>query len=135
MKKGENVLVIYYENLIIKENATVTSYPEDFEQNLRAIIEFLDFQWDTERFKCLLDDNEGKFHRKKTCIDAGPLELSSSSLTLANGNYTMSIYQKKHIIWINSAISNVHLAMKERGFDSTHLSKYKSGLVNIVICP
>ena len=126
--------MIYYENLIAEENAPITSFPERLEKNLKEIIKFIDFKWDTERFKCLLNDNEGKFHRMKRCIDNSSLDLTSSRLNFDNRNATMDIYQKKHIIWIRSSINKVQIAMKERGIDSTYLSRYISNHVKIVIC-
>ena len=118
-----------------EENSSSKSFSEDFQKVLRIIVKFLNFEWNTERFKCLLNDGEGQFHRKKTCIDKGSLDFDSINLDLANGQNTMDIYQKKHIRWINSAIRKVQLAMSERSIDSTPLSKYKNDNVNIVFCP
>lgn len=126
--------MIYYEDLIAEENAPITSFPERLEKNLKEIIKFIDFKWDTERFKCLLNDNEGKFHRMKRCIDNSSLDLTSSRLNFDNRNATMDIYQKKHIIWIQSSITKVQQAMKERSIDSTYLSRYISKHVKIVFC-
>ena len=120
-------MVIHYETL-------TSEGLEGLEKTLKAIVKFLNFDWDTERFKCLLNDNEGQFHRKKTCIEKGSLDLTSSGLNLENGKHTMDIYQKKHITWINSAISKVQLSMKARSIDSTHLSKYRNSNVKIVVC-
>ena len=127
-------MVIHYETLISEENVKSTRFSEGIEKTLKAIVKFPNFNWDTERFKCLLNDNEGQFHRKKTCIEKGSLDLTSSGLNLDNGQHTMDIYQKKHITWINSAISNVQLSMKTRSIDSTHLSKYRNSNVKIVVC-
>ena len=127
--------MIYYEDLIAEENAPITSFPERLEKNLKEIIKFIDFEWDTGRFKCLLNDNEGKFHRMKRCIDNSSLDLTSSRLNFDNRNATMDIYQKKHIAWINSAISSVQQAIKKRNIESTCLSEYKGNHVKIVICP
>ena len=125
----------YYENLILEDKATSASYPEGLEQNLKSIIQFLDFEWDTERFKCWLNDNKGRFQRMRTCIDKGSLDLASFSSYLVNGKHTMDIYQKKHIAWINSAISSIQQAIKKRNIESTCLSEYKGNHVKIVICP
>ena len=127
-------MVIHYETLTSEENVKSTRFTERLEKTLKAIVKFLNFDWDTERFKCLLNDNEGQFHRKKTCIEKGSLDLTSSGLNLENGKHTMDIYQKKHISWINSAISKVQLSMKARSIDSTHLSKYRNSNVKIVVC-
>ena len=126
---------MYYENLIIEDKAASASYPESLERHLKLIIRFLDFEWDTERFKCLLNDNEGNFHRRRACIDKGSLGLASFNSYMVNGKHTMDIYQKKHITWINSAISSIQLAFKKRSIDSTCLSDYKSNHVKIIICP
>ena len=101
-----------------------------------AVIKFLNFEWDSERFKCLLSDNgDTNRRRARTCIGNGSLDLSSSSSYLASGKQKIDIYQNKHINWINSAIRNVQLAMEKRGIDSTRLSRYKSTGLKIAICP
>ena len=135
IEKGEDIVVIYYENLIAEQNSHSTSFSEGLENYLKVIIKFINFKWDAERFKCLFNDNEGKFHRKRTCINSSSLNLTPSSLNIDNGKPTINIFHKRHIIWIHSAINKVQLAMKERSIDSTHLSKYKYNHVKIVICP
>ena len=94
IQKGVDILVIHYETLISEENVKSTRFSEGLEKTLKKIVKFVNSDLDTERFKCLLNDNEGQFQRKKTCIDNGPLDLTASALNLDNGQHTMDIYQK-----------------------------------------
>ena len=118
-----------------KENSSRKSLPDSFEKTLKAIIKFLHFDWDTTRFKCVLNHKNDKFNRKRRCIDNDSLDSSPYGSNVSNEKQKIDIYQKKHITWINSAINKVQLAMKKRNIDLTPLSSYKSSPVKIVFCP
>ena len=98
IEKGEDIVVIYYENLIAEQNSHSTSFSEGLENYLKVIIKFINFKWNAERFKCLFNDNEGKFHQKRTCINSSSLNLTPSSLNIDNGKPTINIFHKRHII-------------------------------------
>ena len=133
LRAGRNILLVYYESLTA-----------DFvEQNLKEINTFLDFEWNEQRMRCLSKHNKGKLKRKKACLDKGNLDLKSVKLNVvetknihggANSLDSFDVYNKKHVIWINSAIRKIKHEIERRGLDSSYISNYKNQNVRINIC-
>ena len=111
-------------------------------ETLREISNFLGFEANNERLKCVLRYSYTKFQRKETkCWGNKGLERNKTNLSLFEDKdshrTTKEIFETKHKIWINSAIERVYNAfVKKFGLRSkdSRLLKYKNSIVKVHIC-
>ena len=115
LTKGQNILVVYYEDLVKTDSLMPT---------IRKMMTFMNFTIDEDRLNCVSKHGEkGSFYQAVKCVRKRPSD--------ENIDY---IYSKKHIKWINSAIRKVNRAIKDRGFDDTHLRTYENTNVKLNYC-
>ena len=109
---------------------------------MQEIGNFLGFEANTERLKCVLRHSYTKFQRKETkCLGNKGLERNKTNLSLFEDKdshrTTKEIFETKHKIWINSAINRVYIALVMKfGLRSkdSRLLKYKNSIVKVHIC-
>ena len=118
IKMGTQILLIYYENL--KDVSLL-------KQTLKDVCKFLEFEFNEDRFSCILKHPYQKFKRNEGCYE----HLEGEYL---EGYNTSNVFQEKHNVWINSAISRVHHALISRGMSSNTLHKYKNTVIKLNMC-
>ena len=131
--KSSNILLIHYEDL---KDAHFRR------ETLQEIGNFLGFEANNERLKCVLRHSYTKFQRKETkCLGNKGLERNKTNLSLFEDKdshiTTKEIFETKHKIWINSAINRVYIALVMKfGLRSkdSRLLKYKNSIVKVHIC-
>ena len=128
--RGTNTLVVYYESMV----------SDSLESRLKNITKFLNLQWNKHRLRCILK-HMGKAQLNDNCLPKGLLNITSKQFISYSKNCetttekcTFSIYATKHVIWINSAISNVQRAIETSGLKPSIMSKYKNKNVIISVC-
>ena len=91
---------------------------------------------------CALKRNEVRNHRNKAHYEKDHFDMKSKQFIASKTNSCSpnetakwNIYDKKHLIWINSAIRNVKYEIEKRGIDSSFLSNYIIRKWSIYICP
>ena len=115
LTKGQNILVVYYEDLVKTDSLMPT---------IRKMMTFMNFTIDEDRLNCVSKFGvKGNFYQAVRCVRKRPND--------ENVDY---IYSKKHVKWINSAIRKVNRAIKDRGFDDTHLRTYENTNVKLNYC-
>ena len=131
IKNGKNTLVVYYDNLV----------KESLEDTLQNITQFLHFQWNKHRIRCIFKHDIDTHQTNDTCLPKGLLDIASKQFISHSVNCgsaaekcTFNIYAKKHIIWINSAIRNVQQEIKNHGVDSSVMSNYKNKNILLSVC-
>ena len=131
--KSSNILLIHYEDL---------KHAHFRRETLQEIGNFLGFEANNERLKCVLRHSYTKFQRKETkCLGTNGLERNKTNLSLFEDKdshrTTIEIFETKHKIWINSAINRVYIALVMKfGLRSkdSRLLKYKNSIVKVHIC-
>ena len=109
-------MIIYYEDLTKKDNLIPT---------LEKIVKFMNFTVQKERLDCVSKYRKGKFYQNGKCIPKTQKQDCDED---------GFIYSKKHVRWINSAIRKVNKAIKQRGFDNSHLQSYENINVKLPYC-
>ena len=115
---GKQLLVIYYENLTNMRHLKHT---------LKDVCKFLDFEFNEDRYSCILKHPYQKFKRNERCYE----NLEGEYL---EGYNISNVFEEKHIVWINSAISRVNNALISRGMSSNTLHKYKNTVIKLNMC-
>ena len=116
LTNGENIMIIYYEDIIREDNLIPT---------IKKVTEFMNFTVQKERLDCVSKHRKGKFYQSAKCIPKTQKEA---------GEKDDFVYLKKHVKWINSAIRKVNKAIKNRGFDDSHLRTYENNNVKLTYC-
>ena len=131
IRHGKNTLVVFYDSLA----------SDSFEDTLKTITKFLNFQWSKHRLGCILKYDNHPFQTNDTCLPKGHLDITSKHVNSYLTNCKTSrekcqfhIYTKKHIIWINSAIRNVQREIRDHGIDASLMSNYKDKNISLSIC-
>ena len=101
-------------------------------QSLYDVCNFLDIEFDEERFDCLVKHPFEKFKRIKGCMKNIYGYVNNKE---ANSNITKqkSVFQRKHNVWINSAIEKIYNAAKRRGLRSI-IRHYKNTVIAFNVC-
>ena len=131
--KSSNILLIHYEDLKDVHFRRET---------LQEIGNFLGFEANNVRLKCVLRHSYTKFQRKEMkCLGDKGLESNTTNLSPLTDKdshrTTKDIFETKHKIWINSAINRVYIALVMKfGLRSkdSRLLKYKNSIVKVHIC-
>ena len=106
------------------------------------VTKFLGIEWNEKRMNCVLKRNEARNHRRKARYENDRFDMKSKKFIASKTNSCFpnetakwNIYDKKHFIWINSAIRKVKNELEKRGIDSSFLSNYIIRKWSIYICP
>ena len=118
IKMGKQLLVIYYEDL---KNI------RRLKHTLKDVCKFLDFEFNEDRFSCILKHPYKKFKRKERCFE----NIEGEYL---EGYNISNVFEEKHSVWINSAISRVYNALISRGMLSNTIQKYKNTVIKLNMC-
>ena len=124
---GERILLVQYENL----SSDLRS------KTLKDICNFLDFNLNEERLKCVLGHTKvtkrrSVFRRKRKCFN--DKMTTNSGKRNMNQSTSDNIFTKSHRIWINSAIRNVHQSLFRRGLVSSSITEYKDTIIKLNDC-
>ena len=124
---GERILLVQYENL----SSDLRS------KTLKDICNFLDFNLNEERLKCVLGHTKDTkrrsvFRRKRKCFN--DKMTTNSGKRNINQSTSDNIFTKSHRIWINSAIRNVHQSLFRRGLVSSSITEYKDTIIKLNDC-
>ena len=115
---GKQLLVIYYEN--VKNNMRL-------KHTLKDVCKFLDFEFNEDRFSCILKHPYQKFKRNERCFKNPEGEY-------LKGYNRSNVFEEKHSVWNNSAISRVYNALISRRMLSNTLQKYKNTVIKLNMC-
>ena len=121
--KGSRILVIHYEDLTNSSALKPT---------LKDVCKFLDFEFNEDRFNCLIRHPFSLFQRNKGCMKnvARNGDVEDLSLSIRKQK---NIFQTKHNIRINSAIEKINNAARRRGLlGISH--DYKNTKVQFNVC-
>ena len=110
---GRRIIVIHYENL----DTTVL-----LKQTMKDVCKFLDFEFNEDRFNCILINSYDKFKRNKHCLK--PLMSLNPS----------EVFHAQHRVLLDTAIDRVHSAMYNRGITSNNMVEYKNPTIKLEIC-
>ena len=116
LENGKHIVIIYYEELIQKDNLIPT---------LEKIVGFMNFKVPKERLSCVVKHQNGKFIQNGKCI------TKTQKRACEEDDF---IYSKKHVRWINSAIRKVNKAIRNRGFDHSQLQAYENTNLKLPYC-
>ena len=148
-----NVLTIiqyweqFYIDWIRNGKSVFVTYPDNFndrfiEDALKNLTNFMNFEWNAQRFNCVLECDKEEDYRKKASLVKSHLDIKSNTFFASkinscapNETYTWNIYSKTHITWINSAIRNVKHELQKRGLDSSNISGFEHKHWRIYVCP
>lgn len=125
LEKGNNIIVVYYENLQKNNFKDITDLKD-----------ILNFTLDENRLKCTVKHQDGQFRRKETCIKKQfeNIKYGNPILRIQTRDQNQSIYNEQHNIVINSAILKVKRAIIKRGLNPMPLSNYVNTRINITVC-
>ena len=115
MTNGKQIMIVYYEDLVKKDN---------LEPSIKNIVTFMNFTIHDERLKCVSKHRKGRFYHDGKCIPKTQKQVCGDEF----------VYSKKQIKWINSAIRKVNIKIRERGFDDLHLKTYENTNVKLKFC-
>ena len=110
---GRRIIVIHYENLYTTEL---------LKQTMKDVCKFLDFEFNDERFNCILKNPYDRFKRNNHCLK--PLMSLNPS----------EVFHAKHRVLLDTAIDKIHNAMSSRGIMSNNIVKYKNTTIKLDIC-
>ena len=137
----------FYIEWIRDEKNIFVIYPDSFVHDLAKatlmdLAKFMGFEWNEKRLNCGLNTIGRTYTRRKSDPKKVHLDMetkkfiaSFTKYCVPNPIYTLDIYSRKHLIWINSSIRAVKHYLEKRGLDSTYISAYKKKYFRIYLCP
>ena len=112
------------------------------ENTMKKLTELMSFDWKVQQLNCVSKRNQGIVDRKKSSCEKCHFNTNSKTYIASkkiscgpNETYTINIYNKKHYIWINSAIRNIKKELEKRGLESSYISNYETKSWLIYVCP
>ena len=132
IREGKNIFLIY-------PNSFADGMAKD---TLKKLARYTNYEWNETQLNCVLKEWESRHFRRKDPPKTNSFYMKSTRFIASTTNscaqhkvLSIDIYSKKHFVWINSAIRNIKHELKERGLDTTYISRYKMENFNIHICP
>ena len=116
LTEATHIMLIYYEKLRSNE----------VKSTLSDAIAFMNITIDNNRLDCTIKHFTGSFPRKEKCIKKEDIKQKRIE--------NESIYSRKHIIWINSAIRTLRRKLKKLGLDTSYMKNYENTIVYIKYC-
>ena len=128
IKHGKDLSFVYFDDLA----SGLT------ENTLKKIMKKYNIRFDENRLKCVLKHKEDIFKLETSFINKNFLDVKTRNFKIStdcdsNETYTFNIYTRPQMLWINSAIRNVKIELRKRGYDSLHLSNYENGNIRVKI--
>ena len=90
------------------------------------MVSFVNMTAERKRVDCAIKHSEGRFPRKDKCIKREEIKPKC--------NDGETIYSRKHVLWINSAIRTVESKVFKHGLDFSHMKTYENTVVKLKYC-